>query len=118
MVETTPREQGESAVASDHETYIVEKLGEAVDALVADAGPVRDRLYNASKYLLRIASEQIADEQLRCDFQWINDSLTSAPPEGTEGTVIATLRVISDEHASAIARRILELWRELYDRLI
>jgi hypothetical protein len=106
------------AVASDHEAYIVEKLGEAVDALVADAGPVRERLYNASTHLLRIAPEQIADDELRSDFQWIKNSLTSASPEGREGTVIATLRVISDEHASAVARRILELWRELYDRMI
>jgi hypothetical protein len=101
-----------------NEAYIVEKLGEAVDALVADGGPLRDRLYNASTHCLRISPEQIADEQLRCDFQWIKDSLTSAAPEPGEGAVAATLRVISDEHASAVARRILELWRELYDRLI
>ena len=54
-------------MVNDREAYIVEKLGEAVDALVADAGPVRERLFNASTYLLRISPEQIADEQLRCD---------------------------------------------------
>ena len=40
-------------------------------------------------------------------------ALTSEEPKGTEGRLVATLKVIDDEHAQDIARAIIELYHAL-----
>jgi hypothetical protein len=93
---------------------VLEKLANAVDALATGSGRVRDRLFEASTYLIRVRPDDIPDENLRRTFIEVMDNdLSYARPQGDEGRILATLRVANDEDARAIARRILELFREL-----
>jgi hypothetical protein len=98
--------------------YALEKLADAVAALATGSGRVRDRLFEASTYLIRVRPEDIPDEDLRRTFIGVmDDDLSYAQPLGDEGRILATLRLTNDDDARAIARRILDLHREL-DRLL
>ena len=98
--------------------HALEKLADAVDALATGAGRVRDRLFEASTYLTRVRPEDIPDEDLRRTFIGVmEDDLSYAQPQGDEGRILATLRITNDEEARCVARRILDLHREL-DRLL
>jgi hypothetical protein len=93
--------------------YALEKLVEAVDALVTGAGGVRERLFEAARFLIRIRPEDIPDSELRRTFTDIKRTLTSEPAEGDEGLITATLRAKSEDEAGMIARLIFDLYREL-----
>jgi hypothetical protein len=96
--------------------YALEKLADAVAALATGSGRVRDRLFEASTYLIR--PEDIPDEDLRRTFIGVmDDDLSYAQPQGDEGRILATLRLTNDDDARAIARRILDMHREL-DRIL
>jgi hypothetical protein len=98
--------------------HALEKLADAVDALATGTGRVRDRLFEASTYLTRVRPEDIPDEDLRRTFIGVmEDDLSYAQPQGDEGRILATLRITNDEEARSVARRILDLHREL-DRLL
>jgi hypothetical protein len=98
--------------------YALEKLADAVAALATGSGRVRDRLFEASTYLIRVRPEDIPDEDLRRTFIGVmDDDLSYAQPQGDEGRILATLRLANDDDARAIARRILDLHRE-FDRFL
>jgi hypothetical protein len=97
--------------------YALEKLSEAVDALVTGAGRVQERLAEAAIYLIRVRPEEIP-EDLRGVLVGVKDDLAFEPARGSEGRIAATMRVTGDEDASVIARRILDLYRELDRRLL
>jgi hypothetical protein len=98
--------------------HALENLSDAVDALAAGSGRVRDRLLEASTYLIRVRPEDIPDDDLRRTFIAVmEDDLSYAQPQGDEGRILATLRIINDEEACSVARRILDLHRQL-DRLL
>jgi hypothetical protein len=70
------------------------------------------------KFLTRVRPEDIPDEDLRRTFIGVmEDDLIYAQPQGDEGRILATLRISNDEEARCVARRILDLHREL-DRLL
>jgi hypothetical protein len=74
--------------------------------------------YEASIYLIRVRPEDIPDEDLRRTFIGVmDDDLSYAQLQGDEGRILATLRLTNDDDARAIARRILDLHREL-DRFL
>jgi hypothetical protein len=87
--------------------YALEKLGEAIDALVEGAGRVQERLGEAMTYLIRVRPDEMPDDDLRRMLIGIKDDLTF------EGQLPITLQNLNDFDASAIARRI----SELHDRL-
>jgi hypothetical protein len=97
----------------DKHLYALEKLTQAVDELATGAGPLRKRLFEAETYLSRISPEQVPEGDLRRTLIGINDDLSFDEPTGNEGRINATLRGTDDEDATAIARRILELYCEL-----
>ena len=98
--------------------YALEKIADAVAALATGSGRVRDRLFEASTYLIRVRPEDIPDEDLRRTFIGVmDDDLSYAQLQGDEGRILATLRLTNDDDARAIARRILDLHREL-DRFL
>jgi hypothetical protein len=99
--------------------HALEKLADAVDALATGSGRVSDRLFEASTtYLTRVRPEDIPDEDLRRTFIGVmEDDLSYAQPQGDEGRILATLRITNDDEARSVARRILDLHREL-DRLL
>ncbi len=74
-----------------NDLYVLEKLVEAVDALVAGAGPVHERLFEAAKFLIRIRQEDIPDGELRRLFVAQKNTLTAEPAEGDESSLVATL---------------------------
>src|SRR4051812_44897014 len=53
--------------------YALEKLADAVAALATGSGRVRDRLFEASTYLIRVRPEDIPDEDLRHTFIGVMD---------------------------------------------
>jgi hypothetical protein len=99
-----------------NDLYALEKLVEAVDALVTGAGRLHERLFEAAKFLMLIRQEDIPDGDLRRLFADLKNCLTSEPAEGDEGPLVTTLRAKTENEAAAIARLILDLYHEL-DRL-
>jgi hypothetical protein len=87
--------------------YALEKLSEAVYDLATGTGPVQERLCEAFVYLHRIRPEHIPDPELRRVLVEIKD----------EGGLGATLLNMSNEDASAIAGRILDLYKRMDDLL-
>jgi hypothetical protein len=99
-----------------NDLYALEKLVEAVDALVAGTGRVRERLFAAAKFFIQIRQEDIPEGELRCLFADLKNTLTSGLAGADEASVAHTLRAKTAEEAAAIARLIFDLFREL-DRL-
>ena len=89
--------------------YALEKLVEAVDTLVAGAGRVHERSFEAAEIPIRIRPEEIPAGELRRTFIDIKNALTSVPAVGDEGSITATLHAKSEDEAGTIARLIFEL---------
>jgi hypothetical protein len=67
---------------------------------------VRDRLFEASTYLIRVRPEDIPDDDLRRTFIAVmEEDLSYAQPQGDEGRILATLRIINDEEACSVLSR-------------
>jgi hypothetical protein len=97
--------------------YVLEKLFLAVDALVSHSGRVQERLVAAAIAFLPAKPDDLPYEDLRKKFAGIKDDLAFQPASGNEGMIAATLKITSDEDASAIARRIFNLYCDLDERL-
>jgi hypothetical protein len=93
--------------------YALEKLSEAVHVLATGEGRVQERLNEAATYLIRIRPEDLPDEELRPVLVRIKDDLT----KHKEDTLVDALQTESDEDASAIAGRILDLYLRMNDLL-
>jgi hypothetical protein len=65
-------------------------------------------------YLVRVSSKEVPEGELRRILIGIKDDLSFDEPTGNEGRIIATLRGLDDDDAIAVARRILDLHRELF----
>jgi hypothetical protein len=81
--------------------YALEKLAEAVDALVTGDGGVHARLLAAAEALVPIRRDIPAGD-LRRDFDEIMSTLTSEPARGDEGAIIATLRTKNADEAGTL----------------
>ena len=104
-----------TAPPTDASLYALEKLAQAVDELATGTGNLRDRLCEAAYHVLRIQPDEIPDE-LRHVLMEVKDDL--AQPKWDEGRLVDTLKITDDEDAKAIAHRIIELYRELWIRLM
>jgi hypothetical protein len=94
--------------------YALEKLVEAVHCLATGPGRVQERLAEAMTFLIRVRPEDVPDE-LRRQLIGIKDDLTFDQPSGSESRLEATLGRLSNEDASAIAARVLDLRNRLWD---
>ena len=101
------------SMADEHAHYALGRLADAADALETGAGTVHERLFEAFKHLVLISPEDVPDGELRPAFRELMAALTSEEPKGTEGRLVATLKVIDDEHAQDIARAIIDLYHAL-----
>jgi hypothetical protein len=88
-------------------------MADAADAVETGAGTVYERLFEAFTHLARIGPEDIPDGDLRAAFAELMAALTSERPKGTEGRLVATLKVIDEEQAQSIARAIVDLYHAL-----
>jgi hypothetical protein len=93
--------------------YALEKLADAADALETGAGSVHERLFEAFTCLVRIGPEDMPDGDLRLAFAELMGALTCEEAKGTEGQLVATLKVMDDEQAQNIARAIVDLYHAL-----
>lgn len=105
----------------DYDSYAREKLGQAVDAL-EEAGPIQERLWRAWLEGLHVVNPEYLSGDLKVEFEWIRETFSWLPPDPSEadpsgeewpGTVITTLRAMSDEEAEALAARIRRLYGSL-----
>ncbi len=97
-------------MADEHALYALGRLANAADALETGAGTVHERLFEAFTHLVLIGPEDVPDGELRPAFCELIAALTSEEPKGTEGRVVATLKVMGDEHAQDITRAIIDLY--------
>jgi len=99
--------------------YAVEKLGHAVDELVAGFGPLRERVILACLQMQRIESGDFPTGRLSRQFEWIMNSVNSfgpvlgRQPGPMEGVVSAAVGKLPDRVVAELARRIVRLEREL-----
>jgi hypothetical protein len=93
--------------------YAVEKLGHAVDELVAGFGPLRERVTLACLQLQRIESGDFPTGRLSRQFEWIMNRVNLLDPVPLEGVVNATVGKLPDRVVAELARRIVRLEREL-----
>ena len=117
MTDRPPGDESRDRAPTDASLYALEKLAQAVDELATGTGNLSDRLYEAAYYILRIQPDEIPDE-LRHVLMGVKDDLQFAQPKWDEGRPVDTLKITDDEDAKAIAHRILELYRELWIRLM
>ena len=93
--------------------YALRTMADAAEALETGAGTVHDRLFEAFTLLARISPQDIPDGDLRAAFAELMAALTSESPKGTEGRLVATLKVIDEDQAQSIARAIVDLYHAL-----
>jgi len=115
MTSTPPGDEPRDRPPTDASLYALEKLARAVDELATGTGNLRVRRCEDAHQLLRIQPDEIPDE-LRHVLMEVKDDL--AQPKWDEGRLVDTLKITDDEDAKAIAHRILELYRELWVRLM
>ncbi len=66
-----------------------------------------------SRTFVLISPEDVPNGELRPAFRELMAALTSEEPKGTEGRLVATLKLMDDEHAQDIAHAIIELYHAL-----
>ncbi|MGZ3286085.1 MAG: hypothetical protein ACXU9A_25805 [Xanthobacteraceae bacterium] len=97
--------------------YALEKLADAAAVVENGGASVRTRLFRAFHHLQRVRPEDMPDGDLRRAFVDIMVALTTEEAQGSEGRLVATLKVMDDEDAENIARGIVDLCDAL-DRLL
>jgi len=118
MTDAPTGDEPRDRAPTDASLYALEKLAQAVDELATGAGNLRDRLYEAAYYVLRVQPDEIPEE-LRHVLVGLKDDLHfAAQPKWDEGGPVDALKITDDEDAKAVAHRILELYRELWIRLM
>ena len=93
--------------------YALGKLADAADVVETGAGTVHERLFEAFTHLVLIRPEDVPDGELRSAFFELMAALTSEKPKGTEGRLVATLKVMGDKFAQDVARAIIDLYHAL-----
>ena len=93
--------------------YAMEKTTNTMSILATSPGRIRERLRSAFLEF-HLISDDIPDSLLT-DYQWIIQELTKAPDQG-QGTLVATLEGMSEDHAVEIAKRIDTLAFQVFER--
>jgi hypothetical protein len=91
--------------------YIAEKLFAAVEALALDTRPLRERLYHAHAdwvSRVRLHADHLPEPERKL-LDSIESALTRVKPTGQEGSLLATVRAMSDEEAARVIERIVML---------
>jgi hypothetical protein len=94
--------------------YAEEKLCEALDEIIAGKGSLRDRLWSAASYLIRLKSEDIPDRH-RAAFAAVIDALTRYPAKRKgEGALSASVRRLRKDELAAVARTVMSIYVDMY----
>jgi len=91
-------------------SYGWEKLYQTMSSLIT-ADDIRDRLCSGlADGVIHIKPEKDLPEEIQDDFKEFWERVTSAQPDGDEGTLKATLDTFSDEEANEVARQLLSFY--------
>ena len=93
--------------------YAMEKTTNTMRILATSPGRIKERLRSAFLELHLIGDD--IPGPLQEKYQWILQELTKAPDQG-QGTLVATLEEMSEEHAVEIAECIDTLAFQLFER--
>ncbi len=88
--------------------YAHEKLTSAVYGMAVSTEPLRDRVLSAWLGFHTI-DEGDLPEDAHADFRSLMTRMTWTTPKGDEGTIGATLALVSDEEAARLAQLICDL---------
>ena len=102
----------------NHElTYADEKFRSAIYTLAVGSGRIKERLSDAAEIALRAYPPDDIPLPVAERIRLLNARLTRAAAEAheDEGTVDATIRLMSEDDAADIAREIYEISSELED---
>ena len=98
-------------------SYRGEKFNGAVNILVSGSDRIQERLFNAVAYNNFIALDrEFPEEELYKEFKDLMDELTKEEPIGNEGSWKATIEKMSEEKASELAIKIVEIYDEICRR--
>ncbi len=91
-----------------------EKLSNAVALMAKSTASLQERLESAYNTFFTISGPSAATrhlpEDLQPEYDAIERELTKVSAQGNEGTLIATLRVMSDDEAKQLIERIVMLY--------
>ena len=92
-----------------------EKLWQAIDTLATGDGELQERLVSASLSLtgVYLPPESDLPKKIQDEFDSIKQDLTRETAKGNEGKIQATTRIMSDQEAEGVAKRILSLFIQL-----
>ncbi|WP_425647913.1 hypothetical protein [Agrobacterium leguminum] len=94
------------------DSYVREKLSAGVSCLVG-LGDIRSRVANAFFSMTTIQGKHFSNNALGKQFDDVYSKVTAVPAKGDEGTINATLATMSEEEASDIANKLLEIFSEM-----
>jgi hypothetical protein len=97
--------------------YAWEKFGTAVRILATSDGPWRDRLRDAYTSICSLSEEDFPPDAV-ADYRSLIARMTWAQAKAGEGTIPATLALISDTEASALAGLFVDIEGRLVDAII
>ena len=93
--------------------YVEEKLCEALDEIIVGKGSLRDRLWSAAPYLIRLKMDDIPDKH-RAAFAAVIDALTKYPAKRKgEGALGASVRRLRKDEPAALARKIMSIYIDI-----
>jgi hypothetical protein len=93
--------------------YVEEKFSQTLDEIIVGKGSLRDRLWYAAPYLLRLKIDDIPDKH-RAAFAAVIDTLTKYPAKRKgEGALGASVRRLRKDEPAALARKIMSIYVDI-----
>jgi hypothetical protein len=93
----------------DHYSYASEKFGVAVDGMATSPDRIQIRVAHAYIHsIVRLGPLQVPSE-LRDDLVRLGKRLSSVPPSGDEGSVMATVAKMTEDEAVELAKLIVHM---------
>lgn len=100
--------------------YAAQKFEAAVHAMATSSRSIQDRLRTAATTWIAVKADDFPEGQLREGLLALQRELNSEPAKADEGTLNATLRIMTDDKAERIAQLVVDLsaalQRALYRR--
>jgi hypothetical protein len=103
-----PNTRDERMPATDDMSYAHEKFSSAVHEMAVSELPIRERVRNAHTAFIAVCEDDLPADA-RVDFVALMARMTWAEDKTGEGTVAATLRLVSDGEARSLARLICDI---------
>jgi hypothetical protein len=93
--------------------YVYEKFSLAIPGMATSPASIQERIADAYISQLIKLNEEDLPADPRFDFGEVQTQLTAREPEAGEGTVMATIRHMSEADATEIARKIAKIYDQI-----